>query len=284
MTRGRPASRGTVPRVRVRQAPIGGCVLVISLALGQVAIEPARAARGHYAFGGFAGYLWLNHVSSIAASWTVPGIARGSRVGVAATWIGAQASSPAAFIQLGTIELGAWPRRRSHPVARYTAFWSDTQHHYRAQRLLEVRAGDRISASLTLAEGRWTLAIADRTSGARRSFSTTEEAGAAFDQGEWTREDPTNGETHEHVPYPRLARVRFDGMRLDGRLPGYGALYSVWMSAWTRGAPASCVPRGGRRRPRTACAASWGSPSWRRPPPAAVPARAGRPARRRWRG
>ncbi len=209
---------------------IGARILLLGFAL--FAPVSAWASDNRTAsFGSFAGYLWLGHVWSVHASWTVPRVRRGSPAGIGATWIGAQTAIPhGAFLQIGTVEEGFWPKHRRRALNRDVAFWSDTDHHYRAQFIFVVGPGDRVSASMRLATGRWMLSIRDLTSGARAHISTPEEASASFAQAEWLQEDPRSGLDHAPVSYPKLSDVRFGGLEVDARRPSYAALYATWMS------------------------------------------------------
>jgi hypothetical protein len=186
------------------------------------------AGRARWSFGSFAGYVWRGQVKSVQASWTVPRIVGGPS-GAAGTWIGAQAPG-GAFIQIGTKERSVRPFALGARSTSYQAFWSDPTHHFRTELLFRVYAGDNISASLTQADRRWTLAIVDRTSGASARFSTRDEASASFNQAEWQQEDPRAGATGKPVPYPGLTAVRFRRLAVNSLVPDYADLYSVWMS------------------------------------------------------
>ena len=207
-------------------AALAGLVSVSAvLVLAGVALG---AGRAHWEFGSFAGYMWRGHVRSLQASWSVPGIV-GASSGAAGTWIGAEALG-GQFIQIGTNEESFRPFALGAREIRYQAFWSDTRHHFLSQQLFRVAVGDNISASLTLADKRWTLTIADRTSGASASFSTREEADASFNQAGWEEEDPRGRATGKPVPYPRLTAVRFRHLAVNSAVPRYADMYSQWMS------------------------------------------------------
>jgi hypothetical protein len=79
----------------------------------------------------------------------VPRILRGSPLGHAGTWIGAQApGARGPFIQIGTNDDHFSATDSSH-----YAFWSDTARNFTAQFLFSVKPGDDLSASLTLVRG-----------------------------------------------------------------------------------------------------------------------------------
>lgn len=182
-------------------------------------------------FGSFAGYVWFGRVTSMRASWTVPHVRRGSPAGIGGTWIGAQAATArSAFIQIGTVERGGWPKHRHRALERDFAFWSDGAHHYRAQFIFVVGPGDRVSAIIRPSAGRWTLTIRDLTSGTIAYITIPEEAGASFAQAEWVQEDPRSSMDHSPVFYPRLSDVRFAELEVDARRPSYATLYATWMS------------------------------------------------------
>jgi hypothetical protein len=207
------------------------------LGLAALLIGAPSGAMAHTAprpsFGAFAGYAWFGSVKSLQGSWTVPRVRPGSALGVAATWIGAQAPGiphSKAFIQVGTVEHGFWPAHDRRPLSFDYAFWSDIGHHFRAQPLFIVKPGDRLAASLLLLSGRWRVSIVDLTSGKRSRFHTAEEAAFSFNMAEWLQEDPTSSSTHRPLAYPVLSDVHFRRLRLDSTAPRYGALYSQWMS------------------------------------------------------
>jgi hypothetical protein len=188
-------------------------------------LPDGHAAHARRSFGTFAGYVWPGHVSSVQASWSVQRML-GRSVGVASTWIGAQ--GPNGFIQVGTTEA------RAHGIhyTFYRAFWSDRAHHFHPVFLLKVHRGDRVSASLTLASGRWTVAILDRTTGQAARFSTADEAGGPFNLADWEQEDPSYTFRGKEMrsPYPRLAAVRIHNLKVNMAAPEYADLDSQWMS------------------------------------------------------
>lgn len=209
------------------------CLAVIVIVLIFIAIplrgrtKPRRITDSP--FGAYAGYVWLGRVSSVEGSWTVPRIVDPSRSGLATTWIGAQApGARGAFIQIGDGELHGYSR--SHAAEnRYWAFWSDTTQNFHPRFLFRVRPDDALSASLTLADGRWALAIVDHTSGSDVRFSTSEDVNASFDDAQWTQEDARTS-TGELFPYPALTVVRFSRLAVNSAAPAYASLYSTWMS------------------------------------------------------
>ncbi len=169
----------------------------------------------------FAGYIWTGQVASVQGSWGVPAIARSSRPGVAATWIGAESpGTNGQFIQIGSNEellTASLTHHAVHGALRgYYAFWSDVAHHYHPISLFQVSPGDVLRARMTLADGKWTLAIDDATSGATAHLTTTDETTAAFNQAQWTQEDVTDGKNNKAFPYPRLASVTFSDIGVNG--------------------------------------------------------------------
>jgi hypothetical protein len=216
---------------RGRKARSVTAALAVLVSVSAVLVLPVvafAAGRAHWSFGSFAGYVWRGHVTSVQASWSVPSIVGGPS-GAAGTWIGAQALG-GKFIQIGTNEESFRPFPLGARARSYYAFWSDPTHHFRADLLFRVYAGDKISASLTLAGKRWTLAIVDRTSGASTRFSTRDQADASFNQAEWEQEDPRDGATGKPAPYPNLSAVRFRRLAVNSAVPDYADMYSLWMS------------------------------------------------------
>jgi hypothetical protein len=194
-----------------------------------VVVRSNRSSR--FAFGSFAGYVWIGRVRSATASWVVPPISPGSPSGAAGTWVGALApGSPAPFIQLGTLELRGRSSRRDAARSVYYAFWADTSHGYHARPLFAVGPGNDVVARLMLAGGRWRLSILDKTSGAAASFSTAEEARASFITAEWLQEDAARTTRGIPSPYPRLANVGFRQVAVNSAAPSEAGLNSVWMS------------------------------------------------------
>lgn len=215
---------GAVVRAR-RRRPLGAAgplVLVVLLAwLASVIIPGANRSSA------FAGYTWSGHVTAVRGSWTVPRIRRGSPPGVAATWIGAQAPGvPGPFIQIGTTEQYTLTTaaRDGLPSHLYFAFWSDVARHFHPIVLFPVASGDDLSASMSLAHGKWTLAIVDETSGESAQLTTTNEARASFNQAQWTQEDVTDGKTKQPFPYPQLSPVAFRRLAVNGQIPIGAAL------------------------------------------------------------
>lgn len=206
------------------------------LVLGSVALGAAlvvgggRAAVSNFSFGPFAGYVWRGHVTSVQGVWTVPPIQGGSPLGRASSWIGAQApGAPGPFVQVGTNEeREASTAEPAHDV--YYAFWSDVAHGFHPQILFSVQAGDHVSARLTLARARWTVAIRDTMSGAAVRFTTSDETHASFNEAVWFLEDITDAATAKPYPFPRLGTFRFQGLAVNSAAPSYADLYSQWMS------------------------------------------------------
>jgi hypothetical protein len=54
--------------------------------------------------------------------------------------------------------------------------------------------------------------------------------GRRFGLGEWFEEDPTDLVRHMPEPYPKLSTVTFQKLRLNGRPPPYGPLFSQWLA------------------------------------------------------
>ena len=226
---------------RRRRLIVAGAMVVGVAAIGLVAGGIFSRHRGPVArvplstlragFGSFAGYVWSGRVRLVQASWLVPLIRRASPNGYASTWVGALGhGAPAAFVQIGTTEARK-PSSAKHGAENvYYAFWSDTVRGFRAQELFPVEPGDEISAMLRLSGRRWTLALADATSGAIARLSTREETRQSFIAAEWTQEDVVRNATREPVPYPRLSAIHFRQISINDRIPNQTELNSAWMS------------------------------------------------------
>jgi hypothetical protein len=224
-------------RRRRRIRTVGPVFAVVVLAFLSVKIvrphtyaEPAGGFSDR-PFGPFAGYVRVGPVTSVSATFTVPRVASGSPLGVAATWIGAQwLGAPGRFVQIGVNE-GRVQLHSGKVVVAYYAFWSDVGHHFRAQPLFPAHAGDSLSAALTLAHKHWLLALTDNTSGRKARFSIGSETRGPFDLAEWLQEDP--GAENNHVEYPRLTVPTFRRLTVNAAEPPPGSpnVFSQWMSA-----------------------------------------------------
>jgi len=180
-------------------------------------------------FGPFAGYAWIGSVHSAGGSFTVPRIASSSPLSQAATWIGVQGGGPPArFVQIGEIESRFWSSQKQKTVDVYFTVWSDTAHHFKPQPLFPVSPGDTLSASLTLANKQWTLAITDNTSRKKARFSIGAETDGPFNQAAWLQEDP--GRENDHARYPQMAPPVFQDLTVNSAKPSRAALDSQWMS------------------------------------------------------
>jgi hypothetical protein len=209
-----------VPARRRRRLGAAGPLVLVVLLVASVVI-PANGSSA------FAGYTWSGQLMAVRGSWTVPAIRRGSPPGVAATWIGAQAPGvPGPFIQIGTTEQYTLTSVASDglPSHLYFAFWSDVARHFHPVVLFPVASGDDLSASMSLAHGKWTLAIVDETSGESAQLTTTDEARASFNEAQWTQEDVTDGKTKQPFPYPQLTAVAFRRLAVNGQIPNGAAL------------------------------------------------------------
>jgi hypothetical protein len=218
-----------------RSRLVGFGVVVLLLLFLVIKIVPARTG-GKIAdgfsdapFGPFAGYAWIGRVQSVGASFTVPLIASGSPLSQAATWIGVQgAGPPARFVQIGALESRFWSAQKQKTVDVYFTVWSDTAHRYKPQPLFPVSPGDTLTASLTLANKQWTLAITDDTSHKKARFSIGAETDGPFNQAAWLQEDP--GHENDHARYPQMAPPVFQDLTVNSAKPSRAALYSQWMS------------------------------------------------------
>jgi hypothetical protein len=222
-----------------------------------VPASPAPAGSSAATLGALAGYVRPGTTTAVSAGWAVPAIATASHAGIAGTWIGAQAPGPketAPFIQIGTNE------DRSANTDTYTAFWSDTAHHFHPVRLFAVAPGDRVSASMQLGAGHWTLLIRDVNSGAHQRVRTTQEATGSFNEGQWLQEDVTDTRTGRTFSYPQLSRVHFRRLSFDGRRVDDGAVSSQWMTLGAHRGLAPTALRNGTfvLRPQTLSAPAQG--------------------------
>jgi hypothetical protein len=223
-TSARPGHRRNIALAAVVLTALAAVLaLVLSASLG--------AGRSSWSFGPFAGYVWRGHVTSVSASWTVPGVTEGSRCAEAATWIGAAArENSRSFVQIGTNERRCYVSYENQVGDTYFATWSDVAHHEQTQPLFPVNAGDDLKASLEFTRGRSTLTITDTTTGAHARFSISTPGDAAINEAEWIQEDVTNSTLNRLYPYPHLTTVGFDHLEINSQAPAYPDLHSSWMS------------------------------------------------------
>jgi hypothetical protein len=196
---------------------VGPLVLVIGLAwVVSTVLEGPNPSKQP-----FAGYTWQGNVTSVAGSWTVPAILGGGSLEVAGTWIGAQTTgSTGPFIQIGTTEQRLSSSLYSLSVpSTYFAFWSDATRDFHPVRLFGVNPGDAVSATMALAQGRWTITVVDSTSDQEARVTTKQEADSSFNLAEWTQEDVTNGLTGKPYPYPPLSGIAFHGLEVNAATP-----------------------------------------------------------------
>jgi hypothetical protein len=195
------------------------CVATLAMASSVLGGCDAGSAEVTGSIGSVASYTWKGEVRSVHASWRVPEIREGSPCGTGGTWIGAIAEG-GAFIQIGTNEECVAPTRRSDELpleANYYSFWSDTSKDFHPKPLYNVQAGDRVEATLDVEHRRWHLTIVDETTGAKASFTTTEETQRQPYIAKWAQEDVEL--PNSYSPYPRLDQVQLSDVTVDGRAP-----------------------------------------------------------------
>ena len=172
------------------------------------------------------GYLWRGDVTGVSASWKVPRLTKHEPRGIAGTWIGAE--SPGRFIQVGVNEGRDAPNTDAdlrflvaglHQPLLY-GFWSDTAHQFHPVPLPRVKAGDVVSVSLHLQDGRWYLEFSDARRAVDVKLSTPDEATGPVDDAEWLQEDvKTTYGRNRMLPYPNLSPVRFTNLKVNGVTP-----------------------------------------------------------------
>jgi Peptidase A4 family len=165
---------------------------------------------------GFGGYSVTGTVHAISASWRVPKILRGSKFGIAATWIGVQNASRD-FIQIGVNELSYSAGR-----AGYELFWSDTAKNFHPQSLGSVSGGQLLNVSMTQDKSGWRLRL---RSGTKKLYELISkqidyDPGAAFTRSEWIQENPAPSMiAARDSPYPKIANATFQDVKVNGRVP-----------------------------------------------------------------
>lgn len=163
-------------------------------------------------FGGYQEKVFMP-IGQIASSWRVPAISAASSTGGASTWISVQGPLAASFVQLGTTEDDLDGR------ADYEGFWSDAAVRYNPQRIMDVHAGDRVRAQITLQASGWVAELVDITRHMRASVVISSAAGGT-DIATWVQEDPTEtlGGSSD-APYPVMAAPVFTDLQLNGAIP-----------------------------------------------------------------
>jgi hypothetical protein len=127
-------------------------------------------------------------VSAVSGSWTVPAVT-GAGTEYAATWVGIDGFSSNSVEQLGTSE------NVVNGVAQYSAWYEM----YPAGEVpingLAIHPGDSITASVTYANGKFTLTIKDANDPAGSNTFSITEAGANLSRSsaEWIQEAPSSG-------------------------------------------------------------------------------------------
>ncbi len=151
--------------------------------------------------------------TSVSAQWTVPAVSATARPGYSALWVGIDGFTNDALIQAGT-EADFYSG-----AAHYSAWWEILPAPAVTIRSLPVRAGDRVSVTITrVSAGRWRITVRDARSG---SYTTTRAYAGPATSAEWIEEAPiVEGRATRLAAH---ATVVFDSATLDGRNPNLGA-------------------------------------------------------------
>jgi hypothetical protein len=217
------------PRILVLVGGLVGAGVVVLV----LALVGGGAGSAGVALGRFAGYEWDGNERSVAASWSVPRIVSGPSPSWATAWLGAQGPGSGVkypFIQVGTNEQRYTVDPTIGQRTVYTAFWTDTTHHFLARELFGVAAGDRMSARLSLARGRWTVSVTDHTSRQHAQLTTTDEGHARLTMAEWYAEHVISSTGQKPIAYPMTTTLRFTGLLVNGHQPVARRLLSHWMT------------------------------------------------------
>jgi peptidase A4-like protein len=229
--RRRPERVQSSPQRRARGRLQFGVVLTLLVAASVASAVLGKPADSSSPQQTLAGYASFERVRSVQGAWTVPIILGGPRDAVAATWIGAQA--PGAFAHAPFIQVGVQEASSDESDSGYDAFWSDSRLSFHPENLFLVNAGDRITASLQLARGHWSVQIEDVTTGQHARFRTMQDTLGAFNQAEWFQEDVTDNDTHKGFPYPAMTPVTFTGLKVNSAQPTSDSLQSSVMTVGT---------------------------------------------------
>jgi hypothetical protein len=196
----------------------------------EAAINPVTVSVRAQALSHFVGYTLTGSAQSMSAKFFVPKILEGPE-SHASTWIGLESPSNA-FIQIGVLEDKFSPDLPAY----YAGFWSDDTVGFRPQLILPksltqaaIRPGDLIAVSIAAVNGGWRLHFFDAQD--RLSFDrTVDMVNTGFNSAQWLQEDPTNANSLEPLPYPRLSGIRFTNLKFNGDSPRLGYRDESWMS------------------------------------------------------
>ncbi len=207
-----------------------GLLAVAAAGCGRTGASVTRVARS-VDFGRFAGYTQIGPVvRSVSATITVPVVSSRANTALASTWVAAEAVGPDGqgepFIQVGVNAIAGEPAPSAHLPTIYKAFWTDTDQGDHPSLLFAVHAGDRVSASLKLSQGRWIVWISDGS--VHRRIVTAEEGNATFQQAAWLQEDSDKG--LRLLAYPTVTGVRLSNVSVNGHAPAQQYLDPCWMS------------------------------------------------------
>lgn len=169
---------------------------------------------------GFGGYRWdRGSVHEISAEWRVPAITSSRIYAGEATWIGAQGVSPdLPFIQLGTTGI-SYPGSNKGTQNGYVVFWSDTARDFHIIPIVGLKfPGNLFRFEMLRNAVGWQLSVKDLTDDWHKTIEVRYGDGDPFTQGEWTQEDPSNGQGSD-VTYADTSKVSFQNLRINGAKP-----------------------------------------------------------------
>ncbi len=209
--------------VRVALAAAATLATVIasspSTPAGAVVHHP-REGRGHAVSGnlGWSSSNWSGYavtgsgLTAVTGSWTVQGVSRTKRASYSSQWIGIDGFNNGSLIQTGT------ESDYVSGAAHFAAWWEILPAAETIITSVPVRAGDRMSASVTKnSNGTWTISIKDNSTGG--SFSTVKSYAGPGASAEWIEEAPTVGGRIAQLAHYSSPQT-FDPGTVDGRSPG----------------------------------------------------------------
>jgi hypothetical protein len=157
----------------------------------------------------------VSAISSVTGRWSVPAVTKTTTATDSSTWIGIGGftESDPTLIQIGTEQ--DW---RSG-AARYSAWWEIFPSVPQMPISLTIHAKDVMTASIVEdAGGKWTLTIADLTSGKSAAPIVEPYSGAQL-SAEWIQEAPrVNGGAVSNLAH--YGRTTFDLLTVNGANPG----------------------------------------------------------------
>lgn len=185
-------------------------VVVVAAVVGVILVVASKEEKPHWA-GAVASD---GPFSSVSATWTQPAVVKPVRPGSENSfWVGLDGADTPTVEQLGTQVIVG-----SDGTARYSAWWEMYPKATVVIRDFPVKPGDVITASVTNDEGRFTLAMENKTTG--KKFSTVQQGDVTKSKtAEIVLEQPSyrDGGKIDLESYAACGPVHFTDCSVDGK-------------------------------------------------------------------